>query len=66
MDKNIEVIYHFTEVVPHVEESIKKYVEENITKKMDAYFKKVLSHADARITLRITIAKHKGDDDRYD
>lgn len=33
---------------------------------MDAYFKRVLTHPDARMNIRISINKHKGDDERYD
>ena len=63
MHKNIDIHYYFKDVDTQVEESIKKYVEENITKKMDAYFKKVLNHDDARIDLDVKILRH--DDGRY-
>lgn len=70
MHKNIDVKYYFKEVTDQVEESIKKYVEENVNTKMDAYFKKILVRDDARISVQINIAKHgKGNnptDDRYD
>lgn len=67
MHKNIDVHYYFEWVAKQVEESIKKYVLENVTTKMDAYFKKILiSHEDARIGIRVNIAKHKGDDERFD
>lgn len=66
MHEKIDVSYYFKGVKEQVEESIKMYVKENITKKMDAYFKKVLGHEDARISIRVTIQKHKGDDERYD
>ncbi|MBP6911312.1 hypothetical protein KBC03_07115 [Patescibacteria group bacterium] len=66
MHKNIDVHYYFKDVTEQLEESIKKYVEENINKKMDAYFKIALRHDDARIAIRVTIEKHKGADERYD
>lgn len=66
MHEKIDVSYYFKGVKDQVEESIKTYVMENITKKMDAYFKKILGHEDARIAIRITIEKHKGEDERYD
>ena len=66
MHKNIDVHYYFKTISDQVEESIKTYVEENINKKMDAYFKTVLHHEDARITLRVTMERHKGEDERYD
>lgn len=70
MHKNIDVKYYFKEVNDLVEESIKQYVEDNVNTKMDAYFKKILSRDDARISMQINIAKHgKGQhktDDRYD
>ncbi len=65
MNQNIDLYYHFDGVQKHVEESIKQYVQENVTNKMDAYFKKVINHNDAHIGIRINIAKHKNDE-RYD
>ncbi len=66
MHKNIDIHYYFERVTKPVEESIRQYVQENVNTKMDTYFKKALSHDDARITLRINIERHKDDDERYD
>lgn len=64
MHKNIDVQYHFKGKTDLVEESIKSYVEENVDKKMDAYFKKVFINEDARINIKVSIERH--DDGRYD
>lgn len=66
MHKNIDVQYYFKDVNEQTQQSIKTYVEENINKKMDAYFKIALHHEDARIVIRITMERHKGADERYD
>lgn len=63
MHQNIDIHYYFKQVEEQVETSIKSYVEENIEKKMDAYFKKVLHHEDAVIDIDVKIERHE--DGRY-
>ncbi len=64
MHKNIDVHYYLKDTDPQVEASIKMYVQDNVDTKMDAYFKKILSHEDVRITIDVKIARHE--DGRYD
>ena len=58
MDKNIEIIYSYKGIEDAVKTSVHQYVESNLQTKMDTYFKKILTHDDARILITIHIEKN--------
>lgn len=64
MDHKINVKFFSESLTEEVEKSIRMYLDTNIDKKMDAYFKKVLSHPDARIMINVNIEKNR--DGKFD
>lgn len=64
MHQNINLKFFSESIDGEVEESIMMYLHANIEKKMDAYFKKVLVHPDARIMITANLERNK--DGKFD
>ena len=64
MHQNINLKFFSETLHEEVEKSIMMYLHANIETKMDAYFKKVLAHPDARIMITANLERNK--DGKFD